>query len=40
MLKILLKGIGEIVKLTILKSMAFVMDCTDLIIEKLTKEKV
>jgi len=38
-LKELLKGIGKIVKLAILKSMAFVMDCTDLVIEKLTKEK-
>jgi hypothetical protein len=35
----LLKGIWKIVKLAILKSMAFVMDGTDLIIEKLTKEK-
>lgn len=37
--KILSKGIWKIVRLAILKSMAFVMDCTDLIIEKLTKEK-
>ena len=39
MLKKLLKGIWKIVKLSTLKSIAFVMDCTDLIIEKLTKEK-